>query len=271
MRKYLTSLLIIASSILLPDEIFADEQVRKVQEELRKRHLFYANANGEQSRALTAAIKRYQEKKGFAPTGVIDSETLASLGIPRTAPLAARTPVFVGHRGEVRGANGEKLPSYPPFLWPSDERVGQFDPANLGQNHIELALANHTRPGQWRHRAAGNRVGLINQENNTGAPFQIAFQLARGGIGQITGNALAPRVVLHPSGDMYWELGAIEEDRVEEPAIKSKRRSHRRTRRVRPRKETNPIVLTYRSVDRAIRHLFGDTQTKKKRATSKRL
>jgi hypothetical protein len=92
MGKYLTSLLILTSSLLLPDEIFADEQVRRVQEELRKRHLFYADASGEKSTALKLALKRYQERKGFSPTGVIDSVTLASLGIAKRE-LASLIPL----------------------------------------------------------------------------------------------------------------------------------------------------------------------------------
>jgi peptidoglycan hydrolase-like protein with peptidoglycan-binding domain len=255
---------------LLSDEIFADEQVRKVQEELRKRHLFYANADGENSRALTAAIKRYQEKKGFVPTGVIDLEILASFGIIKTAPLAARTPVVVGYRGDVRGANGERLPSYPPFLWPTEERLSQFDPATIGQDHINLAFVNHARHG-LRHRTNGKRIGLLNQDEKTTTPFQVAFELADARMVQNNPKPIAHRLGLQPLNNTYWELSAIDMERMEEVQVRSKRRSHRPARRVRPRKETNPIILTYRSVDRAIRHLLGDTPTKKKRATAKRL
>jgi peptidoglycan hydrolase-like protein with peptidoglycan-binding domain len=271
MGKYLTSLLILASSVFLFDEIYADEQVRKVQEELYKRHLFYANADGEESRALSAAIKRYQEKKGFAPTGVIDFETLASLGIVRPVPLVASTPVVVGYRGDVRGANGETLPSYPPFLWPKDERLSQFDPATIGQSYLELALANGGQHGLRRQRAAGEQVELINGADEKGTPFPITFELTRDRIGQIPGKRIATRQLLYPANDTYWELGAVDEERVELAAAKSKGPSHRRMRRVRLHKETNPIILTYRSVDRAIRLLFSDTQPKRKHLASKRL
>src|SRR5688572_29374133 len=124
MGKYLTSLLILtSSSLFLPDEIFADEQVRRVQEELRKRHLFYADVDGENGLALTMALKRYQQKKGFSATGSIDHVTLASLGLPTATPVAATTPITVRKRGQVYGANGETLPNYLPFRWSNHEGV----------------------------------------------------------------------------------------------------------------------------------------------------
>ena len=270
MRKYLTSLLILASSLLLPDEIFADEQVRKVQEELRKRHLFYANANGEHSRALTAAIKRYQEKKGFAPTGVIDSVTLASLGIPSATPFAATTPVVVGRRGQVHGANGEKLPSYPPFLWPP-ERVSKFDPAFSDQYHIELALENFGRHGLRQWRASGKCVRQMSPKDERSAPLRFAVDLPSEPIRSALADPVWNSLVLPPPAEGLGELELADGDRPPQVALRPTRRPQRRPRSVRPRKETNPIVLTYRSMDRAIRSLFGDTPTKKKRSTGKRL
>jgi hypothetical protein len=63
----------------------------------------------------------------------------------------------------------------------------------------------------------------------------------------------------------------MDEERVQPDAAKPGRRSQRRTRRVKSRKETNLFVLTYHSVDRAVRSLFSDTQTKKKRSSPKQL
>src|SRR5687768_5814925 len=40
---------------------FGDEQVRRVQEELRKRNLYFADIDGKKSKEVTAAIRRYQE------------------------------------------------------------------------------------------------------------------------------------------------------------------------------------------------------------------
>ena len=247
MGKYLTSLLILTSSLLLPNKIFADEQVRRVQEELRKRHLFYANANGEKGPALTLALKRYQQKKGFVPTGAIDAVTLSSLGIRTTAPIAATTPIVIGNRGQVHGANGETLPHYPPFLWPDEETGSKFDPAasNRGNDYIELSLADFRRHARREPLTQHIRHVTTNPDR-----FTLALQPAAAGSA---------------------ELGALNDESVIQAAVRPGRRPQRRTRQVKPRKETNPFVLTYQSVDRAIRSLFGDTQTKKKRSSSKRL
>src|SRR5438876_9448411 len=59
----------------------AGEKVRQVQEELRKRNLYFGNVDGQESPELTAALKRYQTRKGFEVTGTADEETSASLHI----------------------------------------------------------------------------------------------------------------------------------------------------------------------------------------------
>src|SRR4051794_8643573 len=113
MGKFLTSLLSIVFQLCAFSYVLADEQVRQVQEALHKRHLFYGNPTGEMSPALSAAIAWYQEKKGFPPTGFIDMETCASLGVVRLVLFPAQTPFVVEHNGTVRGANGEPLSVWP--------------------------------------------------------------------------------------------------------------------------------------------------------------
>jgi peptidoglycan hydrolase-like protein with peptidoglycan-binding domain len=270
MGKYLTSLLILTSSFLLPDEVFADEQVRQVQEELRKRHLFYADANGEKSAALSLALRRYQEKKGFSATGVIDSVTLASLGIRIASPLAATTPVVVRRRGQVNGANGERLPNDPPVLWPSDERVGKFDPAVIDRDYIDFALADFDREGFERRRASGQRIRLTSSEYDRSPTFEAGFDPTSQGIRHPAENSAWDTLALQPAAEISEEF-ALDRGPATQVAVRPDRQSPRRTRRARPRKEANPFVLTYQSVDRALRSLFGDTQTKKKRSMSKRL
>ena len=64
--------------------------VREVQEELRKRNLFFGEIDGRETPQLAGALKRYQARKGFEPTGVVDGPTAASLQIP-SAVAAAQT------------------------------------------------------------------------------------------------------------------------------------------------------------------------------------
>lgn len=59
----------------------ADETVRQVQEELRKRNLYFGNIDGQTSPVLVDALKRYQTRKGFTVTGTVDGDTATSLHI----------------------------------------------------------------------------------------------------------------------------------------------------------------------------------------------
>jgi len=70
----------------------ADETVRQVQEELRKRNLYFGNIDGQASPVLVDALKRYQTRKGFAVTGKVDQDTATSLHI-QAATVAASAPL----------------------------------------------------------------------------------------------------------------------------------------------------------------------------------
>ncbi|MDP9099941.1 MAG: peptidoglycan-binding protein [Verrucomicrobiota bacterium] len=67
----------------------ADETVRQVQEELRKRNLYFGNIDGQTSPVLADALKRYQTRKGFAVTGKVDADTTTSLHVQATTVATA--------------------------------------------------------------------------------------------------------------------------------------------------------------------------------------
>jgi peptidoglycan hydrolase-like protein with peptidoglycan-binding domain len=204
MGKFRASLLSIVFQLFLITAILADDRVRSVQKELQKRHLFHGDSTGEISPALTAAIRRYQEIKGFARTGVIDWETSASLGIADHT-LATTTPSVVDNRGNFRGANGEALPGPLPARWGSDERSAQFEHTVADPNPLPAADTRGETGDTPRNKAAG------------------------------------------------------------------KRRPAARSHAIRPRKETNPFLAAFNSIDHARKFLFGDADAKKKRRTGKGL
>ena len=78
--------------LLLPSFARADETVRQVQEELRKRNLYFGNIDGQSTPILVSAIKHYQGRQGFVITGKVDSETATSLHI-QTADFAVAAPL----------------------------------------------------------------------------------------------------------------------------------------------------------------------------------
>jgi hypothetical protein len=69
-------LLLLTCSVAL-----ADERVRQVQEELRRRNLYFGDVDGHATPELANALKRYQTRKGFEVTGAIDDATAVSLGV----------------------------------------------------------------------------------------------------------------------------------------------------------------------------------------------
>ena len=69
----------------------ADETVRQVQEELRKRNLYFGNIDGQSSPVLVDALKRYQARKGFAVTGKVDQDTATSLHVQAATVVASTT------------------------------------------------------------------------------------------------------------------------------------------------------------------------------------
>ncbi|MDQ6625553.1 MAG: peptidoglycan-binding protein, partial [Verrucomicrobiota bacterium] len=147
-------LLVAAVLSLCPRLARADESTRAVQEELRRRHLFYGNVDGRETPGLTAAIKQYQERKGFRQTGVADSEALRSMGIteeiPRTSALPD-TPVLRSDRGLAPGEQkmsdtaNESAAHSAPLALPSDlearNYLREYLDACQGQNILaEMAF-----------------------------------------------------------------------------------------------------------------------------------
>lgn len=78
----LTSLILLLSCAFAR----ADEKVRRVQEELRKRNLYFADIDGQLTKETENAVRRYQKRKGFAANGAIDADTLRSLDLAPPGP-----------------------------------------------------------------------------------------------------------------------------------------------------------------------------------------
>ena len=74
--------------VLAAGTLLADEPVRRVQEELRRRNLFFGDVDGRVTPELISALRLYQAHKGFECTGQIDNVTARSLEID-LGPAAA--------------------------------------------------------------------------------------------------------------------------------------------------------------------------------------
>lgn len=106
----------------------ADEGIRQVQEELRKRNLYFGDIDGRSTEELTGALKRYQKRKGFAVTGTICADTAASLRIQSTIASTDKDPSEWEDLPLDPEPPAEAPPAEPPPPAPvlSQDRVNQF-------------------------------------------------------------------------------------------------------------------------------------------------
>jgi peptidoglycan hydrolase-like protein with peptidoglycan-binding domain len=79
----LTGILAFSASFLR-----ADEMIRRVQEELRKRNVYFGEIDGRQSEELGRALRRYQERKGLPVSGESCVDTLSALNLGGRSALA---------------------------------------------------------------------------------------------------------------------------------------------------------------------------------------
>ena len=167
MRLLLTVLVLV---VALAPLARADETVRQVQEELRKRNLYFGNIDGQTSPVLIDALKRYQARKGFAVTGKVDNDTATSLHIKAANVASTETlpdvPVLrsdmasnlpesqsraLQHDAEGKGGDLARTPP-PPAESPSSaqdltpERVNKFVEDYLRDAETHLARAENTDP-----------------------------------------------------------------------------------------------------------------------------
>src|SRR5687767_4862328 len=72
--------------------LLSDEPVRSVQEELRRRNIYFGDVDGRRTPEFEEAVKRYQKRKGLPSSGAEDRETLRSLKLLAREPGEAPPP-----------------------------------------------------------------------------------------------------------------------------------------------------------------------------------
>ncbi len=163
--RRLLALLLVFGTAGTVRPVRADDLVRQVQEELRKRNLYFGDVDGTLSTPTTAALRRYQQRKGFPSTGEPDAVTLHSLMIlvPSTLTAAAAnsppaTPGLPGG-GPLAGLAGGTHPWPDITVLRSDEGRPQ-DAAPEDDNH-----GNPPGPSRPPHTpAAATRQRLTNDD-----------------------------------------------------------------------------------------------------------
>lgn len=83
---------LLSLSLLITAVAGADDQLRRVQTELKNQGFYYGEVTGEASAETTAALRRYQIRHGLEVTGAPNQQTLGALGLGGARPAAPAAP-----------------------------------------------------------------------------------------------------------------------------------------------------------------------------------
>jgi hypothetical protein len=248
-----------------------------VQEELRKRHLFFRDIDGRPTLEYAIALKRYQARQGFPASGIADERTLYSLGIgepmspaegpydlpdipvlksdaalPAVRPRPAPIPTKAQNAGAVAKAEiRDFLRRYfdaCQSVTPQDElafyadRVSYYDHGAVDKSYIQNELAVYNQRWPTRKYTMGESLRVVRSGNNTIAKVRVAFQVANPAHTRKAGGRTDDTFALAKNGDSL-EIVSVKEARVRRP-------SHKR------RRPPNFPAAVSRSVRKVFRNIF---------------
>ena len=284
------AILVILAVLFSTPLAYGDDTTREVQEELRKRNLYFGDVDGRQTPGFIEAVKKYQERKGFAVTGQTDADTLRSLGLSSLEVVAnAQLPDVPVLRSD-RNMSGDRVaaaapaisqpprPDAPPpsraemigwlrryleacqtpdtndELGYYAEQVDYFHHGTVTRADIGRELAGYYQQWPVRRYWISGPVSVKQDDRNTIVRSRIRFEL-EGGMGRVAFGKVDNALTVARRPDLTWEIVAHEEERVRETA----RRTNGKKRR-----NSGPALTP---LDRTLKKFFGpQPQPKRKRS-----
>ena len=279
------SILLLLGSILWPGIAAADEITRQVQEELRRRHLYYSDIDGRSTGDVAAALKKYQERQGFPPTGIPNDETLRSLGIINepaapadgTVEVLPDIPVL---RSDSAPQNHEVKPpvqtvalapvnSAPPTRKEVREfvqkyfaacaspnvhdelefyadRIDYFDHGTVDKAYIQNELAVYDQRWTRRSYRLGDSIAIAREHDKVAAKVRVAFQVANGPAERRARGQTNDTLGITRRADSSLQIVSIAESRVTQS---------QRSRRGHTALVGDPVV---HSVQKVLRSIFSN-------------
>jgi peptidoglycan hydrolase-like protein with peptidoglycan-binding domain len=285
--------LVAAAAISLwPVVACADESTRVVQEELRRRHLYYGNIDGRETPGLAAALKRYQERKGFRQTGIADTETVRSMGIPDELTRSGELPDVPVLRSDRALAPGEQASTEnsneattdaSPGAVPSEQEVRSFlrDYLDACQGSNVLAEIAYFAPQvayfdrgivtktyirnesvayrqRWPERTyvLGEPVKIAPHGDKVQVRCRLNFAVGNAMLGQSASGSTENTMLLARGSGQRWEIAAIQEERVRPTTAETARTGTTRHRRRTRTRSTDATSQALRKVGRTMRRIF---------------
>ena len=290
MSKYLV-ILAAAAIALWPAIARADETTRAVQEDLRRRHLYYGNIDGRETPGLAAAIKHYQERKGFRQTGTADAETLRSMGItdeiarstelPDVPVLRSDRALAPGEQAKQETANdGATGASLGPLPTEQEARsflrdyldacqgpnvlaeiaffapqVTYFDRGVVTKTYIRNESVAYRQRWPERTYILGEPLKIAPQGDKVQVSYRLDFVVSNSVLTQKASGSTQNTMLLTRGSAQRWEIAAIQEERLRAATPQSSgsvARRHSRNR-TRPADATSQAL---RKVGRTMRKIF---------------
>ena len=273
--------------LLAPAVVSADEITRRVQEELRKRRLFNGDIDGQQTPELGIALKRYQERKGFPASGVVDAQTVRSMGLaepggepPANIPILrseapaqpvaeeaqppAPTPMSLAGDINVPPPSREELREFMQRYLAacetenvSDElafyapRVDYFAHGIVPKTYVRNQLVAYNETWPRRKYVMDGDVTLSKRGDNTAATALVVYELANPAQNRKADGKVNHTIVLARHAESNFEIVGIQEQRARSatPAKQSMRRRSSKKKRGSSGRRLTPL-------DRSLRKLF---------------
>ena len=283
-------------ALLLPGAASADEITRQVQEELRKRRLFFGDLDGQQTPELGIALKRYQERKGFPASGVADAQTLRSMGLAEPGdqpppdvpilrseapaqplppeaqnPAQTATPMSIAGDINVPPPSREEMHEFMRRYLAacetadvSDElafyapRVDYFAHGIVPKTYVRERLLEYNENWPERKYTMDDEITLSKRGDNTAATALVGIQLANPSKDRKADGKVNHTIVLARQADSSFEIVGIQEE-LARGAAKPKQSVRRRSSK---KKANAGPKLT--PLDRSLRKLFGSPQRKRR-------
>ena len=287
-----------AAALLLPGSATADETTRQVQDELRKRRLYYGDLDGQQTPELGVALKRYQERKGFPASGVADAQTLRSMGIaePTTGATPADVPILRSDAAAQPVSAPPPVENQPPppmsiagdinVQPPSREelrdfmrryldacetenvndelafyapRVDYFTHGIVPKTYVRDQLAAYNDLWPQRKYTMDEEVTLTKRGDNTAATALVAYTLLNPAKDRKANGKANHTIVLARTAESTFEIVGVQEQRARGKTVR------KQSSRKRSASKNKKSGYRMTPLDRSLQKLFGPAPKRKRR------
>lgn len=227
----------------------ADDVTRQVQEELRKRNLYFGDIDGRASPSLAGALTSYQQRKGFTANGALTEETLSSFGLRPPSASVAAWPDLPVLKSDVAVAAPAPAPIFPPpaaaavaikpeasadrarlfvekYLLAGQtndpaaeaalyaDRVEYFDSGEVSREFIERDIRRYNQRWPERYFAVEGKVRLVPTEEPDRVKVKLTYRFNVKGRKYSVEGKIGTTYTLVGDQPEHWRIVRVKERRI---------------------------------------------------------